>query len=149
MSFTDQRYAPINVVELALAQLIQDSCGPDITVYEGDEDTAKNEEEYLVVFCENIVESITPGSGIFEADMVIRYVSKTKVTQSDERDSVIKEVTDVIYDAPGIVSRLSTKQNFYCYGFVDQGGERTFDPDKKETIFSWNWEIIFMPRDNA
>jgi hypothetical protein len=149
MSFTDQRYAPANVVELAISQLIGAACGPEIQVYVGDEDQTKESTPYIVVSAKNLVEVVSPGTGIFEADIEISYTSKTKLTESDSRDDVMKQIHDLIYDGDGIVAKLNTRQNFLCYGYIDNGGGREFNVERKETIFTWNWKIVFTPRSSS
>lgn len=101
----------------------------------------------VVVMCPSCVPIIDPSCGIFQAEVLVRFVSPIREQSKEERDGIQAALEAVAYQEPA--ARLSEVPAFHCYGFVPLGsGVRARDEDKV-IEYETRWRYDCMPRDNA
>lgn len=140
---------PRGKVEAAVSKLITDAVGASLPVYKSTRDAVKQPRPWVVIDAQTCEEVISPGSGIFDALILITYSSNIAADTPEIRDDLQKMITDLPYiSGSSIQTRLSLYDGFHCYGWQDRGVEMTVEQDRKAYTTTISWLITFIPRNN-
>lgn len=140
----------LNLAELALKTALQNQIYqivPNLPIYESDESAVKADQPYLIIHCEEVEETIGPGTGIYDIPVTVTFRSHVKPTSTDERDAVIAAINNFVYSDPKTV--LSQTPGFHCYGFMPIRVHMGVNPELKSYEYVNDFKLVAMPRDNV
>jgi hypothetical protein len=139
----------LNIAERALREALQNQIYqiiPNLPIYHSDESAVKAEQPYLIIHCEEAVETIGPGTGIYDIPVTVTFRSHVKPTSPDERDAVIAAINNFVYSKPAQV--LSQTEGFHCYGFMPITVKMGVNPELKSYEYVNDFKLVAMPTDD-
>lgn len=139
----------VNVSEVAVVTALQAVVDSAIVpnIYQSDVASIKDNPPWIVVHGDNYEEWVGPGSGIFKVPIECLFRSHVKETSPANRDAVVSQINNFIYNSPA--ANLSLTANYFCYGFVPTSGEMKVDTEKKTYDYVVRFDLYCMPRDNS
>lgn len=136
----------LNIAERALRDALQNQIYailPNIPIYRSDSIEPKATQPYIIVHIEEAVETIGPGSGIYEIPVEVTLRSHVKPTSPDERDAIIAAINNFVYSNPAQV--LSSTQGFHCYGFKPISVKMNTNTELKSFEYVNTFTLVAMP----